>query len=155
MLISARTLAFYVPRCLGTLLTSSHPALVSMGLRFAAFLGFIEREDPMLCRPTTTVTDGRSPASCDPESLRKFPILVDYLGQDTWEDGSVRETSTVLCVMEDGVFKACLIDKDADRTLWVSCGALQGLLPALEARLGNPGADWRKRKEWKGKPRSR
>lgn len=129
------------------MLAERHPRERARALRYLAILNGVPFEEVyMLCRPVRAEGGGLSLPAVDEKTAKDFPCLVEYLGQATWEDGSVREVSTVLCVMEDGVFKACLIDKATDRTLWVSCPQLGKLLHVLEAKLLNPSAEWRKRR---------
>jgi len=100
----------------------------------------------MLCRPAKAEAKGAAVCG-DDVAVKRFPTLIEYLGQDTWEDGSAREVSTVLCVMEGGLFKACLIDKEGDRTLWVTTSTLGKLWEALEAAVSADRPDWRRRRE--------
>lgn len=82
----------------------------------------------------------------DPAFEQDFPTLSAYLGDDTWEDGAPRLRSTLILFAEDDLFKMCLTDKDSDMTLWVASKTMFGLLGAMEARLNDPEAEWRKRK---------
>jgi len=82
----------------------------------------------------------------DVEGEVEFTTLFCYLCDDTWEDGQARQRSTLIVFSEEDAFKACLTDKDNDMTLWASSKTLSGLLGALEARLNDPEAEWRKRR---------
>jgi hypothetical protein len=75
----------------------------------------------------------------------RHPALAEYLEVDAWEDGRPRQTSTLLLFLEDGVVKACLNDRDADRALWVSGGSVAGVLESLEAALSGGTGEWRTR----------
>lgn len=74
-----------------------------------------------------------------------WPTLVDYLTQEAWEDGSVRQTSTLLLFREEGCWKACLNDRAMERTAWCSGRSPEGLLQGLEDSLLTGSAEWRKK----------
>ncbi len=99
-----------------------------------------------LLRPARTGGRGTGPlAPVDPECLECYPSLLSWLSDDSWADGEARQRSTLLVVVEGDQFKACVIDKDGDATLWASARTLGDLLAAMEARLSDPEADWRRR----------
>jgi hypothetical protein len=98
------------------------------------------------------VTRGRAPedgavvGGGGPDSLGRddLPAVMEYLFLDHWEDGASRETSTLLVFVEDGRVKACLNDRQEERSLWVSSTSFLGALAALEDALRSGGADWRR-----------
>lgn len=94
---------------------------------------------------------GVSRPPTDATSAKRYPTLLQYLSEETWADGVKRERSTVLLVYEDGLFKACVIDKDLDATLWGSAETLVDCLGCLEARLNDDKAEWRRRKPQTGR----
>lgn len=133
------------------LLATGDPAVtLPMAARVAAHDRIPVGEVLVLCRPLA-VSKTDTPLCMDEGVLKRYPTLVEYLGQDTWEDGTAREVSTVLAVMECGLFKGCLIDKEGERTLWVTAPTPEKLWMALESALSGPRPDWRKRKEAYGK----
>jgi hypothetical protein len=73
-----------------------------------------------------------------------FPAVTSMVVCESFPDGSPRATSSVTLFWHDGSLKACLNDKDADLTAWVSADTLEGLLEALEKGLQVDGLDWRK-----------
>lgn len=77
---------------------------------------------------------------------QKHPALVEFLTLSQWEDGSLRETGTVLLFAEDGVWKACLNDRDAAKVAFVSGTSLEDVLVRAEAGLEEGDLDWRGRK---------
>lgn len=95
-------------------------------------------------------SSGASPSAgsvaSDPAFASKCPALWEYLTLAVWEDGSVRELSTLILMVEEGRWKACLSDKANDRTAWRTADTLAGLLEALEAGLAGGGLDWRRPK---------
>lgn len=84
-----------------------------------------------------------SPAALGSSVLSVCPLLVEHLTCCRWEDGEVRETSTVTIVVDDGVLKACLNDRSERRSLWVTSTTVEGLIGALENVLGEGNVGWR------------
>ena len=60
----------------------------------------------------------------------RWPSLVEYLSQTKWDDGSPRETSTLMLLVEDGMLKACINDRALGRSLWVAADELNVALDA-------------------------
>jgi len=75
-----------------------------------------------------------------------YPCLVDYLSDVTWDDGSARETATLMVLVEDGHLKACLNDRANGRSLWVAVGSFEEAMVALEGHLSGGTGDWRVKK---------
>jgi len=74
---------------------------------------------------------------------KKLPALYEFLTENTDDEGNERQTSTLLCFCEDGMFKVMLNDRDAGQTLWASGGSFETALEALEVMLQAPNAPWR------------
>jgi hypothetical protein len=83
------------------------------------------------------------------------PALSEYLETDEWENGDARSTSTLLLFCDGGGFKACLNDRDANRSLWVTGVSFLDVLEALEGLLASGGGEWRANGPFKGKGRGR
>lgn len=79
----------------------------------------------------------------DPQFAKLYPSLWDHLTQSAWDDGTKRETSSILIFASEGVLKAMLRDKDAGQCLWVASGTVAGLFAALEGGCTADDADWR------------
>lgn len=73
-----------------------------------------------------------------------YPALYEYLTLDVWDDGSARQTATLLTFCEGSVWKGCLNDRAQERSLWASAVTYDGLLSELDTRLVNGSAEWRK-----------
>jgi hypothetical protein len=71
------------------------------------------------------------------------PAVWSYLTMSTWEDGSLRETSTISIFQGQSSLQAALNDRDASRVAFVSAESVEGLLAALEAGLQGDSLDWR------------
>lgn len=74
---------------------------------------------------------------------RVHPALWEHLTLGLWDDGSVRETSTVLVFLQDGVLKACLRDRNRPAVGFVAGVSWEGLFESLEAALVSGKLDWR------------
>lgn len=86
----------------------------------------------------------------DPAFSGDYPLLWSYLTQNKWEDGSPRQTSSVLLFADDGVLKMMLRDRDAGLCLWVAGATVTGLFDAVEGALADAKADWRQDRVQKG-----
>lgn len=73
----------------------------------------------------------------------EFPATWEFLTLEEHDDGAKRERGLVLLLWENGVFKACMQDRDQQRSLWVSGRSPLLALCALEDALSDPTADWR------------
>lgn len=76
-----------------------------------------------------------------------------YLCDTSWDDGSARETTTVLVFVEAGAFKVAINDRALARSAFLSADSLLGLLDAAELALREEELDWRAKKATPGKGR--
>lgn len=83
--------------------------------------------------------------------IENCPLLIDYLTNTRYDDGAVREVSTLNIFIQDGVFKVAVNDRDAEASLYASGETLQLALAAAESRLNANVADWRFWKSAKAK----
>lgn len=95
---------------------------------------------------------GQLPSFDDPDFEQRYPAICEYVSTAQWEDGTPRETSTLLLFVEDGLWKCCLNDRAVGRSGWRAADTLQGVLDALEAVLREDCVEWRVAK---GKPQGR
>lgn len=89
------------------------------------------------------------PSTC--ALMSKYAALTEFLVLSEWEDGSGRETGTLLLCVDAGCVKAWLNDRDGGRSAWLSSGSLTGLLDALESGLRDGDLEWRVAKRPQGK----
>jgi hypothetical protein len=82
-------------------------------------------------------------ALVDPAFAKRHPMTWDYLTQATWEDGTVREVSTVMIIPEGGCVKIMLRDRAMGVCCWVASPTLTGFWEVLEAALRDPQHEWR------------
>jgi hypothetical protein len=81
--------------------------------------------------------------AADKELLKVCPTLHAFMC-DVEEDGKARSPSSLVVFTEDGQWKGCLTEKDANLKLWRSGESFQKLLQAFEKALASGNADWRK-----------
>jgi len=91
--------------------------------------------------PAPSAAEG-SPVLGD-KTMAQYPLLLSYLMDERYEDGSPREKSALSVFVEDGRLKVALNDKDCRRSLYVASDGLQGGLKAMESLLGTGKAEWR------------
>jgi hypothetical protein len=82
---------------------------------------------------------------------KPYPMVVEFLTQQLWEDGSARETGTLSISAEDSVWKGCLRDRAQGVFCFLSGKTPGALLEALEKGLTNDSLPWRVDKPWEGK----
>ena len=99
-------------------------------------------------KPASAIPNGNVLANSEflAKERTRWPNLVEYLSQTKWDDGSARETSTLMLLVEDGMLKACINDRALGRSLWVAADELNVALDALEGHLESGQGDWRIRK---------
>lgn len=85
----------------------------------------------------------------DPDAVRRWPALWEYLTVASWEDGKTRLPSTLGLFLGDSGFVGSLNDRALGRTLWRSSETLLGVLDALEEALQEGSADWRRNRQKK------
>lgn len=86
---------------------------------------------------------------------KKCPTLWAHLTALQWDDGTSRQTSSILIFAGDGMLKGMLRDREAGLCLWVAADGLEKLLLVLEASLNDPQAEWRVDRQAEGQPASR
>jgi hypothetical protein len=75
---------------------------------------------------------------------KKLPLLNEFFREGAYEDGAKRARPTLLLFIEDGMWKARLLDRDNDEAAWLSANTLIELLERFEGGLGMEGLEWRK-----------
>ena len=86
---------------------------------------------------------GQSDCMPDPEFQETFPAMSEFMTAPSYPDGSAREKATVSVFFEDGVFKACLNERDRGLVLFVSEAKFACLFEALELLLQGEHVPWR------------
>jgi len=81
------------------------------------------------------------------EWAANHPAIWEYLTLEQHDDGSVRQRSMLMVLVEDGVCKVCVQDRDQGKSLWVSSSSITGALAALESHLQGGTGDWRQMRD--------
>jgi hypothetical protein len=76
-----------------------------------------------------------------------YPSLVEFLTRTEFEDGSARQTGTLMLFVEDGRLKVCLNDRAEGLVGFHSFQSLDTILGELEGCLDKDGVDWRKTRD--------
>lgn len=93
------------------------------------------------------VRGASEPAAVDPALAKAYPVLSEFLTSHEVVDGKPRQTSTLIMVCEEGLFKAGLRERDRDVSLWVSAPTWGGVYQAMEKALNEPQVAWRRSPE--------
>jgi len=88
----------------------------------------------------------------DNDTKTLFPTLWDHLTQTTWDDGTPRETSSLLLFVQDGMLKAMLRDREAGQCLWTAGVSVATVMFQLDTALSDPNAEWKADKAPGGAP---
>jgi hypothetical protein len=93
-----------------------------------------------------------SNGACTTDSMGlSFPALVEELALGEWSPGEPRETSTLLVFVEDGLWKACLHDRDAGKSCFVSAVSMGELIARVEQGLREDDLEWRDKRSPRGR----
>lgn len=99
----------------------------------------------------------RGPSGGDGESLRgspggefgqRWPAVWEYISADQWEDGVLRQTSTLQIFVDRGSVKVAMKDREAGKICFCAGRDVQEALDALESALRGGTAEWRE-DSWK------
>lgn len=106
---------------------------------------FPDTPRPPMKKPVKQATPGGSYAAPIDDILDRFPLLAEQLTATAYDGDppGTRQTATLLLFGQDGSWKACLRDRQEQRTLWVAVHSLLNAFEALENALGDPEAVWR------------
>jgi hypothetical protein len=101
-----------------------------------------------LRRPSSNgVRSADGAASVDCAYCQRYPALAEFLTLSEWEPGQLRVTGTLLLFVEEGVWKACLHDRDDCKAAFVSSETFQGLLERVDEGLRGDDFDWRNKRQ--------
>lgn len=83
-----------------------------------------------------------------PTEFESYPASWEFLTMGVWEeDGSRRETGTVLLFADNGGLKLMLNDRDGAKVSFAVVDSAEGILGTLEALLLSAATDWRPAKK--------
>lgn len=106
-----------------------------------------------LLRKNTIRSTGSDPVNslAQPDDFNGCPALWEFLTMTMWEeDGSKRETGTVLVFSDATGLKVMLNDRDSRKVAFAVVDAETGLLASLEGMLTSVTTDWRASKDARG-----
>lgn len=106
----------------------------------------IRGDEVALSRPVPQASGRPVAAELPPDGGFQCPVLREYLCSATWDDGTERETSTLLIFFADGVWKGCLSDRALERAGWGAGRTFSELLMTLERLLAEDRIEWRQKK---------
>lgn len=98
---------------------------------------------PLIRRERAEEKSGSFQACLDGPTYKKFAELGAFLSTSKWEDGSARATGTAMLMVEDGLWKCWLHDRDAFCGLFVAGETLDQVLAAADKAAGGAGGGWR------------
>jgi len=106
---------------------------------------YVEPWWEMLKRAKAASNDQASKVGVAPRSeFDGYPNLWDFLTQAVWpEDGKKRTPGTMMVMVDDGLLKVMLNDKDQSRVAFSVVDASEGILEHAEAMLVSTNTDWR------------
>jgi len=79
----------------------------------------------------------------DSDFSSMLPALAEHLILTNYEDGTHRQTSTLLIFVDAGVLKMCLSDREIGRSCFVTGRTFEEAFKALDDGLANDTVDWR------------
>jgi hypothetical protein len=84
-----------------------------------------------------------STLAVDPDWMREYPAMHDYLTVSRDEEGRSRRTSTITVFAESGGFKVFLNERDLNASLCSTGETVAAALGALEVMLESDSPPWR------------
>lgn len=95
-------------------------------------------------RDSSPAVPGSGADLCASEFAKRWPGLHEFLTAMSYPDGGARVPGTVTFFVDGGLYKACLNDRDAGLTAWVSGPCPVSCWEAIEAGLQQDGLEWRR-----------
>lgn len=97
----------------------------------------------------SSLSAGNSPLAARDETFeRQFESLHEFMTARLFDDGSERETATLLVFASDGQWKACLNDRAEGRVAFVTGRTVQDLFKLLNEQLDSSSVEWRASKQY-------
>lgn len=110
-------------------------------------------EDWIMKRPDAKVAGGKlgSLPAVDEQWVKRYPTILAYLCDETYDDGGVREVSALSISIREGDFLLALNDKDLKQSVYTQAHSLTEGLKLMEEALKDGKAQWRPWKAGKRK----
>lgn len=83
----------------------------------------------------------------DPEFVSSYPTLFAYMTQETWEDGTPRQTATLTLYVDGSALTVIINDRHNVRSAFVNEASLFSALLKIEAGLVDNTLEWRAKKD--------
>lgn len=94
-------------------------------------------------RNSVVATPGGPLARPDDKDLARYPVILEWMTETSFEDGTPREVSTLAVSIKDGRVQLALNDKEERRSVYTSARTLSEALRALDKALGEGTCEWR------------
>lgn len=91
-------------------------------------------------------SSGKQPEPC--ELSLAYPTVFEFLSLEKWPDGNTRVTGTITLLVDSGMVKAAMNDRDAGLSAFVSGRTLTSLLTELEGGLQDGSIEWRRKRDF-------
>lgn len=105
----------------------------------------------MLRRPTGPAESHDLSVPFDELMASRYPTVWSYLSDAVYEDGSSRQTSSLVVFVEDGLVKVCLSDRDQERSAFAAGSCLLDALEAINVGLETNAIQWRRQRQQRKK----
>lgn len=99
-------------------------------------------------KPTPPVSGGNAEIPVSKGDKEKYEALLEMMTETRYEDGTERKTSTITLFCDQDGLKACLSDRDANRTAWATAESFAALLATLERGIREDRLEWRTARPW-------
>lgn len=96
-----------------------------------------------MTRPKDNPRDKAGARTVDEVLEGWLPELHEFLTEIEWDDKKRRSTGTVMILVEDGLWKAWVHDRDLKVSGWCSAESWEGLLEQVNRSLGERSIQWR------------
>lgn len=102
-------------------------------------------EEYIMKRPDSKAAGGRylGATAVDEAWVKKYPTILSFLCDETYDDGGARETSALSIAIRDGDFLLALNDKDLKQSVYTQAHTLGDGLKLMEDALAKDQAQWR------------
>lgn len=102
------------------------------------------------------VSSGKSNSFLEPcKTMQQLPSLWSFLTQAEWEDGSSRQTGTLTLMVQDGMAKICVNDRDSESSCFVSGSSFTTLFKVVDTALAEGKLEFRLNPWARRKPRGK
>lgn len=87
---------------------------------------------------------GRSRVFDDPAFRSDYPALAEFLFNEAWDDGTARQTGSLLLFVGDGALKACLNDREQGLVTFFVGASVNELMSGLDLAMQAGAVEWRR-----------